>query len=315
MRRRSHIPLFIFVLLSAGMASGEDRIERFVDQKNASGKVAKELVFRNDELMEERIYDTEGALAEEDFFGSSSLPFQMRKYIRAAGRLDRVEYEDAVGMITGSLSYRYDRDGRLLGVDSDGDLGTTSTGMISTGAIPQASWVSGTSSIVLGYDDAGRASIIELMKDGAAVSIERRSYGAKGLPSLVHTEEKNSGKITDLAYDQDGRLTLRTVTPAKGPQAKTEYRYDDSGRLVEELTRRGGGRIPRTLAYSASGSISREETRRDGVLLLIVEYIENGRVEQLYDKGILFVKATYIGGRKIKDEFYIDGSLARTREY
>ena len=50
-------------------------------------------------------------------------------------------------------------------------------------------------------------------------------------------------------------------------------------------------------------------------MLLAVTYIENGRVEELYEDGALFVKATYIGGRKIKDEFFADGVLVRTRDY
>jgi hypothetical protein len=29
----------------------------------------------------------------------------------------------------------------------------------------------------------------------------------------------------------------------------------------------------------------------------------------------VFVKATYIGNRKVKDEFYIDGVTIRTRDY
>ncbi len=49
--------------------------------------------------------------------------------------------------------------------------------------------------------------------------------------------------------------------------------------------------------------------------MLAVENIDNGRVEELYDKGELFVKATYIGGRKIKDEFFAGGVPFRTRDY
>src|SRR5208283_2197179 len=115
MRFRHLFAVFSFALIAAGMTSGEDKIERIVDRKGASGKAVKELVYRSDKLAEERAYDADGALSEENFFGSTSLPIQTRKYIRVAGRLDRVEYEDADGVLTGTLSYRYDRYERLIG--------------------------------------------------------------------------------------------------------------------------------------------------------------------------------------------------------
>jgi hypothetical protein len=61
--------------------------------------------------------------------------------------------------------------------------------------------------------------------------------------------------------------------------------------------------------------LTREETLRDGSLILSVDYTDDGRVEELYDDGQLFVKATYVGGRKVKDEFYSNGVVSRTREY
>ena len=69
------------------------------------------------------------------------------------------------------------------------------------------------------------------------------------------------------------------------------------------------------MMYSESGTLTRKETLRDGSLVLSVDYTKNGRVEELYDDGQLFVKATYVGGLKVKDEFYSNGVVTRTREY
>jgi len=306
----------LLALLAAGAASGEDRIERISDPRSVGvAKAVKELVYRDGALAESISYDADGALQKEVFFDSSSLPVQTRSYIRHDGRLERVEYEDASGGLVGSLSYRYDRDGCLLGVDSDGDLGAISVGMVSTEAIPEASWVSGETTTVLGYDDSGRVETAQTMEDGAVVSVESRRYGDTGLPASVRTEDKASGLVTELLYGKDGRVSSRIEAPLKGQQSRTDYRYDDSGRLTEEILLRAGHRSVKALAYSKDGTLIREETRMDGELLLIVDHIGDGRVDELYDDGRLFVKATYAGGRKVKDEFYIDGVLSRTREY
>jgi len=61
--------------------------------------------------------------------GPDSLPIDTRTYIREEGRLAKVEARDSSGVIVGSFAYRYDRDGRLLGVSSDGSLGRGAAGM------------------------------------------------------------------------------------------------------------------------------------------------------------------------------------------
>ena len=251
-------------------------------------------------------------------------------YIREGGRIVRVEAVDAMGSPSGSMAYRYDRNGRLLGVSSEGSLGKGAAGMIAAWGLPQGSWITrpggaakaaaaaaaaSAKTTVLGYDDSGRATVVQTMLDGAALSIETRSYGEGGILSSTKIEDKVTGLSSDLQYDGDGRLAARTDTPAKGQILKTEYRYGDSGLLVEELARQGGHRSSKAYEYGEDGKVSREETSRDGELLLAVDYIENGRVEELYEDGSVFVKATYIGGRKVKDEFYLDGVPFRTREY
>jgi antitoxin component YwqK of YwqJK toxin-antitoxin module len=304
------IALAVLGLLTAVAATGEERTERMADPKGA-----RELVYRDEVLAEERSYDPRGALREERFFDASSLPTRTRSYIRDGGRLARVELEDATGIVVGSMEYRYDRDGRLLGVDAAGELGAGSAGMISAGAVPQGSWVSGSMTTVLGYDESGHAAIVQTMKDGAVLSLERRIYAEGGSLASSAVEDRVSGLSSEFRYDGEGRVAIRTDTPAKGPMSRTEYLYNDSGRLAEETTARGGHRSSKSSSYSEDGKLVREETRRDGELLLAVDYSENGRVEELYDGGVIFVRASYSGGRKVKDEFFAAGKLLRTREY
>jgi antitoxin component YwqK of YwqJK toxin-antitoxin module len=301
----------ILALFPAVLCAGEDRVETINGAKGFS-----ELVYQNDVLAEKRSYDAEGILLEEKTFGQDSLPIYTSSYIRKDKRLVKVEVRDASGDIVGSRAYQYDRDGRLLGVATDGVLGEGAAGMVSSGGTPQGSWTeTAVTTTVLGYDESGRAVVIQTMREGKAVSIERRTYGKGGLLSSVATEDKASGLSAKLLYDESGRQSQRKDVPAKGPEINTLYRYDESGRLAEEFKRAG---IHSTLirrTYAEDGSLSRIETSRDGELLLTVEYREDGRMEELYDNGILFVRATYIGGRKVKDEFYSEGVLVRSRDY
>jgi hypothetical protein len=311
LRKASALCLLILALVPAIACAGEDRVERI---KGAKG--SKELVYRGDALVEERSYDAGGAILEERSFGPDSLPIETRSYIREDGRLKKVEARDASGVIVGASDYHYDRNGRLLSVSADGSLGDGAAGMVSAGGAPQGSWTeNGETTVVLGYDESGRVVALQTIKGGKALSIERRSYGEDGTLSSVATEDKASGSSFELRYDAKGRPTQRRDIPAKGSELKTQYSYDEAGRVVEELRRAGSHATSIRSSYAVDGSLARVETRRDGELLLVVSYVENGRVEELYEGGSPFVRASYIGGRKVKDEFFSDGVLTRSRDY
>jgi len=308
--------LIVPILALAGLSTiaGEDRTETIADSRGS-----KELIYRNDALAEERVYDNKGAILEERTFDLSSLPAETRTYIRENGRIVKVEAKDASGSPSGSMTYRYDRDGRLLGLSSEGSLGTGFAGMIAARGVPQGEWVAGKvagiRTTVLGYDGKGRAAFVQTIQDGKVLSIEKRSYGEDGSLAAVRNDDTVSGLSSETVYDSKGLISTRTTTPVKGPQVRTEYRYDGSGRLSEELSYQGGHKTARALGYAEDGSLAREETRRDGELLLTIDYIENGRIEELYEDGRVFVKATYVGGRKIKDDFFSAGEIVRSRVY
>ena len=318
------LSLFVIIplLMISGISEGEDRTEKIADSKGW-----KELVYRNNVLAEDRSFDVQGAILTERFFNTSLIPIETRNYIRVGGRITRVDAVDEFGSPSGSMTYRYDRNGRLLGINSEGAFGAGTAGMIASLSVPQGTWVSNSGhgsetgdsasmkTTVLGYDESGRATIVQTMQNGKAISIEKRVLDEDGLIVSVQIEDSISGLSTSKLYDSKGRVSRRTDTSIKGQPTRTEYRYDDSGRLAEELSFRGGHRASTVFSYSEDGSVVREETSRDSVVLLSITYIENGRIEELYENGIVFVKATYIGGRKVKDEFYLDGVPIRAREY
>jgi antitoxin component YwqK of YwqJK toxin-antitoxin module len=289
----------------------EDRTERI---DGADGW--KELDYRNGALVEERTFDSNGALATERRFSPESLPILTERYVREGGRLVRIEATDAAGNSVGLRSYHYDREGRLLNVRSEGELGEGAVGTIATTCTPQGTWMKdGPEATILAYDETGRAVLLETMDEGKVSRIENRNYGEKGVPISTEIEDKKTETTTAITYDEEGRQTQRREVTAKGVESRTLYRYDEAGRVAVEERRSGGQVLSVQKSYDKDGKLSRVETRRDGTLVLAVDYAGNGRAETLYEDGKAFVKATYSGGRKVKDEFYDKGVLARTREY
>lgn len=305
-----------------------------VERHSLPGGGVRELVYRRGALAEERVTDSLGALLEEILYASAppaeassdspskvlpeSAPFESRKYLRSkSGRLDRVEARDSGGELVGSLDYRYDRSGRLLGVASTGSFGPGGAGMISTGGPPQGSWIAaGSSTTASSFDEQGRPLVLKTMLDGKAVLVERRTYGAGPNPVRIETEDLDSGALAAIDGDESGKPMLRKDSIRGKETSRTEYRYDDEGRLVEETARdAAGGLLSRSLSYGEDGALRREETRKDGTLMSAVEYVEGGRVEELYLGGELIVKATYAAGRKVRDEFFSGGESVRRKDY
>ena len=123
--------------MMSGILEGEDRIEKIADSKGW-----KELLYRENVLVEDRSFDAQGALLTERIFDATLLPIETRNYIRVDGRLIRVEAVDAFESPSGSMTYRYDKNGRLLGINSDGVFGAGTAGMIASMSSPQGAWVS-----------------------------------------------------------------------------------------------------------------------------------------------------------------------------
>jgi antitoxin component YwqK of YwqJK toxin-antitoxin module len=295
---------------AATSKAGEERIETLQENKGS-----KELVYRDDVLTGERRFDERGALVEERSFDAKSLPVETKVYMRKDGRLTRVEAKDSSGELSGSMAYHYDSSGRLLGVSSEGSMGQGAAGVIAAGSSPQGSWTADSATMVQGYDDEGRVVLSQTMKDGMAISVERRSYSESGKLASVRTEDRTAGSSRETSYDEKGRPASRVDTPAKGLVEKTEYRYGDTDLPITEVRVKGTHKTIIAKSYDDEGVLAREETRLDGELVLSVDYDGIARVEELYEDGQPFVRASYEGGRKVKDEFFSDGSVVRTRDY
>jgi hypothetical protein len=300
---------------TATAATTAAEAERRVTREEARG--LWEIVYRDGAAVEERLTSPEGFLLEELFRGPEG-DSQTIVYIRSSGRLIRAEARDASGAIVGVIDYRYDRNGRLLGVSATGSLGPDSAGILSAGGAPSGSWTSSASGTsVVTYDARGRPLENRAAKEGAVTISEKRSYseGTVPGPSSKEVGDKASGNYSSEQYDGQGRQTLKLEYSGGSLIARTEYAYDDRGLLTLERRSRAGSVSERRLAYDQSGTLTREETKKDGVLESVAVRTGDERTEEIYEGGVIFVRATFKGGRKVKDEFFVDGLPSRTKEY
>lgn len=261
------------------------------------------------------IYDAAGSLLEESFFTADGLS-ERREYIRGEGRLLRIEAADVSGKLVGSIEYRYDGRGRLIGLKPMGSLGSGSIGMLASGASPEGSWYgSGDSITVLLLDVEGRPLREEKLVGGTSISRRSFVYGEDGF--IEHSEETDLASDESMVsdFDDKGRLLVKAEKLKGILRSRTEYRYNPEGKLVEERSRSKLSLVLRSFAYDEAGALAREETRIDGLLSGAIEYRGDIKILERYHEGSLFVRSSYSSGRKIKDEFFDEGLVTRTKEY
>lgn len=268
-------------------------------------------------VVSRRFYDDDDALIEERSYSEDGRLAGTKLYIRTVdGRLAKVEAKDADGKVTGAIVYRYDGNGRLVGLSPSGELGSGNVGMISAGAAPNASWVAfGDQGLVQRFDDRGRPLLIDSMEAGKIVARSTYAYGSGPFPTRSVVEDLKAETTTTSDFDAEGHI-LKRVESTKGVmRAQTDFRYDDTGRLVEERGRSKGSLIVRSIEYDKDGARAREETRIDGILSETISRSDGVTAIERFYEGRLFVRSSYKDGRKFKDEFYEDDELIRTREY
>lgn len=291
-------------------------VERRVTRKTGSSSL--ERVLKGGVLREERKSGPRGELLEELFYFESGLLRERRAYGYEAQRLAKVEAFDSGGAPLGALTYRYDPRGRLAELEATGSFGEARSGLLGLpGGGVAAEWSVLEGELLLRrFDPSGRIASVETRKDDALLRRESLTYeGSSARPSFSLLEDLASGEGTEKAYDAAGRILSLRLLSKGAERSRTEYAYDAAGRLVSERLRNGSSLSLRSLSYDEEGGLLREEKRRDGLLFRTVAFAGEGRVEEYFEGGILVLRATYAGARKVKDEFFEGGQVVRSRSY
>jgi len=273
---------------------------------------------------------TEGLLAEERSFDRAGRPTAERFYLE--GRLERrVEYRygprglaaaetyDAQGALLSRERYELGPRGELRRVtrESSGDpvqsLALTGKG----GRRFEGRLASGGYELVERYDPQGRLDSSQVLRDGKPGELLRNAY-EKNLehPRSSERSDPASSTRTVTRYDAAGRLAERVTFQGQKKQEQWSYSYDSRGNRIQAICRGGQGTETWSYSYDGSGRLIGEESRVHGELVKVTRYQENGiRVEELYREGSPFLRVTYAGGRKIREEVLSAGQVVRVREF
>ena len=256
---------------------------------SAQGSLEEE--YENGSLAETRRYDRSGNILEERFFSppepsaggqapgkateGGSLLLGYFVYSYADDRLSRMEAFDPGAHVVGSMTYRYDPQGRLLEVRAAGSLGDSRAGMTPGSGLPAAAWTSipddteGRSELTR-YDRAGRPVERSRYLGKTGLSVELLAYSATGL--LVSSREyvQASGTITETTYDPAGRASLVVVLVQGLERSRRSFSYDDESRLVEDTLVTESCTTKVLHEYGREGELERATTSIDGVTVLVV---------------------------------------------
>ncbi len=275
-------------------------------------------------LVARRVYSPGGDLVEEDRYEKGSLS-QKSFFTYASSRLVRVRVVAADGSLVYTDDYLYTSRGSLREVRRASGKGATRVSWFVEGrsGIAEEREQSGDDLYIARYDTHGRVVERETRAGKELVSREDFTYRADtghpgGQALLLSSVEKRpaSGRTILRAYDADGRLQTETVSEGDKVIEETGYTRDDKGRVTRKLRRSSAGLEEWRYALDDKGKTTREEFFRRGSLEKITLYGPNdSRTEELYQGGALFLKVSYEGERRIREEVYVDGKLVRQRTF
>jgi hypothetical protein len=172
-------------------------------------------------------------------------------------------------------------------------------------------------SLVKRYDSRGRLSEQERWAGDKLVERETLQYRGEGrtLERSV-TREAAAGRTVTRSYDDKGREESVLVEQSGKIVEELVHERDGEGRVVRTTKRAAEGLEQWSYAYGTDGELVREEFRRRGSLERVTLFESEGRrIEELFRRGELFLRVTYQDGEKVREEFFLEGRLMRTRDY
>lgn len=299
---------------------GSQEKKKILDSAAPTPRHRIERTWQGSNLVDEAEYGSGGEMLRESAY-SADTPGGLlwtESYEYTKGKLTRVSRVDAEGKETGSRSYRYDPEGRLLSVELDGYYGQVDVGTLGHGGLPQAFWQDapdGTMRIEM-FDRLGNVASVSFVKGAKAYAVQRFAYDKAGRllsDSLSNTDEGTSVLST---YGNDGRLAARVMKKGDATIESREYQWDKAGNLIVETRSLPLPIVRIDRSWDEKGKLLREERRENGELLLVVNYEPNSvRVEETWAHGQLVVKTRFENGIKVLEEFFKDGVVVRTRNY
>ncbi|MDA8410333.1 MAG: hypothetical protein M0001_08075 [Treponema sp.] len=239
-------------------------------------------------------------------------------YLYDKTRLAKVIRLDAGGNETGTRSYRYDPDGRLLSVELSGYYGNVDVGTLSRSSLPRAFWQEaqdGVMRIEL-FDLRGNVVSVRFVKADRIRAIQHFLYDARGQLLSDTLDDVAEGTKVVSTYGPDGKLATETSSKNGSTIDSRAYQWDKEGNLVVETRSYPLPVVKIDRTWDSNGKLLREERRENGDLVLLTSYEPDSvRLEETWSENQLVVRTRFENGIKVKEEFFKDGVVVRTRNY
>ncbi|MBU0677138.1 MAG: hypothetical protein KJ626_03400 [Verrucomicrobia bacterium] len=183
-----------------------------------------------------------------------------------------------------NVTYMYDHDGNITEVFSDGAVLESFT-YDALGRLVEERGATDLVRISYAYDDLGRVTTVN-PTDQSAVTFE---YDPARLYLDMPVAARHATYSVEPEYDDSGRITAMDTMLATGTSFRTEYGYDDLGRIAWESTPAG---LMTRYAYDDAGRMQswsnqvQGETRMEfnaGSMLRAVVDGEGNEISLLYD--------------------------------
>lgn len=286
---------------------------------DAAGKRTEERSYRGGALSERELYSAEGLVSRtETYVGGSLAQVLDMEYV--GGRLKRIVAKDPAGKTLYVDGLSYGLKGALREIRRDFASGATSSSIFSgkDGSVAEERLIQDGVVTVWKYTPLGFMESEESFAGDERLAATTFTYADRekdSLPSLVVEEDFRAGKRSESGFDPSGRLLSERVYLRGALAKETSYRYD-GGKLLLKTSSAGGIVESWAYAYDGAGALREERRERGGQLLMLVEWTgPEDRVETLYKDGEAFVRVSYSGGAKKKEEILSGGAVVRTREF
>jgi antitoxin component YwqK of YwqJK toxin-antitoxin module len=283
-----------------------DKTEK-VERETAGGKIAAR-----------RVFDASGSLLQEEEYVNGVLSKKtLCSY--ANGRLTRKRVLDHDGKAISTDVYLYAVTGGLREVRRTAGRDTTAFASVVSGpaGLSEDRSSMGGALFVERYGPDGRMVSRERRVDGKTVFVEDFAHdGGSGVLASSRESRPDEKTLIERRYDDAGRLA-QEITTVNGEVTRTDiYERDAKGREISKLRRSSTGLETWKTAYTEAGDVSREEYSKRGILVKAIIHGERKlRTEELYKDGELFLKIFYDGDTRLREEVWVGGTLQRERSY
>jgi hypothetical protein len=169
---------------------------------------------------------------------------------------------------------------------------------------------------IANYNKRGQLQTIELWKDQTLIIKNNNTYSENdGTISSSLENDMESNTLVKKNYDDKGRIVRETKEQVNEVQEETDYFYNIDGKRTKTTRSSKDGLEEWLFGYDNDGRLSKEDYYIRGELERRTNYKDDSDFDvEIYKNGSLLVKAFYIKDEKIKEVFYDNDKIIRTRE-